>query len=184
MQDLVLIHAYKEGDNSAFWKIYEYYVDDIYRYIARKVWDIETSEDLTSKVWIKILGSIESYEEQSGASFKSWIYRIAHNSVIDYYRSKKENVDISEIPQPAISPDFGTMYDDTKKLQEVQGYLKTLSDKEQEVVFLRVWDDMTYKEISEVLGISVDNCKQVYSRTLKKIQANISLLLVILISMM
>ncbi len=159
-------------------------MDDIYRFVYRKIGDTQTSEDIVSSVWIKILNKIENYEEQSGATFKSWIYRIAHNSVIDYYRTKREQTDIDEIPEPSFSLDFGKMIDDKDKLKEVVSYLKSISSKEREIVFLRVWDDMSYREISEIVGESVDNCKQIYSRSIKKIQANITLtvFLIIIIS--
>lgn len=181
MQDLLLIQAYKDGDTQAFSQIYERYIDDIYRYIVRKVGDVSICEDLTSQVWMKILNRIDMYHEQSWASFKSWIYCIARNTVIDFYRSQKENVDIQEILEPSISPDFAKIYDDKQKLAEVQNYLKWLPSREQEIIFLRVWDDLSYKEISEILEISVDNCKKIYSRTIQKVQANISLLLCILV---
>lgn len=106
MEDILLINAYKQGNSSCFGELYDKYGDDIYRFVLRKVGERELAEDLTSGIWIKTLSSIDSYQEQSGATFKSWLYRIAHNSVIDYYRTKKENVDIEEIVEPSLSPDF------------------------------------------------------------------------------
>jgi len=181
MEDAVLVRSYRDGNNSSFSKIYDRYVGDIYRFIMRKVWDRETSEDITSQVWVKVLHNIDSYQEQSGATFRSWIYRIAHNTVIDYYRTKKEYCDLETIVEPSFSEDLGKVFDDKKKLDEVVWYLQNLSDKEKEIVFLRVWDDLSYKEISEVLGVSVDNCKQIYSRSIKKVQANITLIFTILL---
>jgi len=181
MEDALLVHAYQDGNTSSFWEIYERYMDDIYRFVIRKVWDKETSEDITSQVWIKILNSIDNYSEQSWATFKSWLYCIARNTVTDYYRTKKEHVDIEEVIEPGFTTDFGKHIDDVTTLKKVSQYVWELSDKEKEIVFLRVWDDLSYKEISEILGVSVDNCKQIYSRSVKKIQANITLLLMILV---
>lgn len=181
MEDALLIDAYKQGDMSGFSGIYDKYLDDIYRFVMRKVGDSEMSEDLTSQIWIKIFNNIDSYQPKSWASFKSWIYRIANNSVIDYYRTKKENASLEEIAEPVFSPDFAQNYDNKQRLKKVENYLTSLSHKEQEVVFLRVWDDLSYKEISTVLWISVDNCKQIYSRSIKKVQANITLLCIVLL---
>lgn len=179
MEDILLINAHKQGNTSCFGEIYEKYVDDIYRFVLRKVGEKETAEDLTSTIWIKILSSIDSYQEQSGATLKSWIYRIANNTVIDHYRTKKENVDMEEIVEPSLSPDFWKDLDNKDSLKHVVEYLQWFSSREQEIVFLRVWDDLSYKEISEILGESVDNCKQIYSRTIKKVQANITLILLL-----
>ena len=181
MEDIVLINAYKEWDSSCFWEIYKKYIGDIYRFVYRKVGNVQVSEDITSSIWIKILNSIHTYEEQSGASFKSWIYRIAHNSVIDYFRTKKEDINIEEITEPWWNLDFWKEIDDKDTLVRVKKYLWELSEREREIVFFRVWDDMSYREISEILCISVDNCKQICSRTIKKIQANISLVLLFLL---
>ncbi len=181
MEDIVLVNAYKQGDTSSFSELYEKYVDDIYRFVFRKTWDTNTSEDLTSEIWIKICSSIQKYQEQSGATFKSWIYRIAHNSVIDHYRKQKEHLDIDEVEPPSISPDFAKSVDDSTTLKKVTDYLHTLSSREQEIVFLRVWDDLDYKEISEILWISVDNCKKIYSRSIKKVQANVATMLLFIL---
>ena len=181
MEDIVLIGAYKDGDNSAFWDLYKKYIDDIYRFVYRKIGEEKIAEDIVSEIWIKILNNIENYREQSGATFKSWIYRIAYNTVIDYYRTKKEKVDIEEILEPWFSSDFWKNIDDKDCLKRVEKYLENLSQKEREIIFLRVWDDMSYKEISEIIGESVDNCKQICSRTMKKIRANIIFLFLLVL---
>lgn len=181
MEDIVLVNAYKDGDDSSFNEIYERYIDDIYRYVYRKVGDREVSEDITSSIWMKILQNIEKYQEQSWATFKSWIYRIAHNAVVDHYRTRKEHEDIDGICEPGFSQDFWKQVDDTDSLKKVMQYLQQLWAKEKEIVILRVWDDMSYKEISEIVWESIDNCKQICSRSLKKIQANITLVLVLIL---
>ncbi len=179
MQDTVLVGSFLQWNASSFWEIYEKYVDDIYRFVYRKTWDTQTAEDLTSDIWIKIFKNIAKYSEQSWATFRSWIYTIAQNTVIDYYRTHKQNTDIDESLIPAIDNDFAQMVDNSQTLKDVTSYLQTLSPREQEIVFLRVWDDLSYKEISKILWISIDNCKQIYSRSLKKIQANVALVFLI-----
>jgi RNA polymerase sigma factor (sigma-70 family) len=85
------------------------------------------------------------------------------------------------VEPPSISPDFAKSVDDSATLKKVTDYLHTLSSREQEIVFLRVWDDLDYKEISEILGISVDNCKKIYSRSIKKVQANLATMLLFIL---
>lgn len=181
MEDIILIRAYKSWDSSCFSQLYSRYIDDIYRFILRKTGDIEVAEDITSQVWIKILTHIYDFEEKSGATFKSWIYRIAYNAVVDFYRKQKETVGLDDIPEISLSEDVWKYVDDKEKLTQVKQYLETLSKNEQEVVFLRVWDDLSYKEISEILWLSLDNCKKIYSRSIKKIQSNIVTLICIIL---
>ena len=94
--------------------------------------------------------ALERFEAQEGASFKSWIYRIAQNTIIDYYRSKKEQVDIDEISEIGFHENITDIIDNKEKLLRVREFLKTLKPIEQEIIFLRIWDDLSYKEIAEI----------------------------------
>ncbi len=167
------IIRFQAGDFDAFGEIYEEYVDQIFAFILRKTSDREIAEDLTSQVWMKAMKGLEKFSDKQGASFKSWIYRIANNSVIDHYRTQKEQLDIDKVDEIGISADLGKCIDDQDKLIEVKAFLGDLKPIEQEIVTLRVWDEMSYREIAEVTGKKEDNCKQIYKRTIEKIQANI-----------
>jgi len=149
----------------------------------RKVSEREIAEDISSEVWMKILKNTTKFLKKDGASFKSWIYTIANNAVIDYYRTKKEKVDIEEIGEVGFHNDFGKNLDDKEKLAQVQEFLEKLKPLEKEVVILRVWDDLSYREIGEITGKTEANCKQIFKRTLEKIQANtvVPLLLILLL---
>lgn len=124
---------------------------------------------------------VDSFSEKEGASFKSWIYTIANNTIIDYYRTKKEQVDIEEIGELGFHSDFAKDFDNKEKLKEVQVFLSELKPIEREVVILRAWDDLSYREIGEITGKTEANCKQIFKRTIEKIQANITLLLILLL---
>ena len=97
MQEQDYILAFQKGSFDAFGNLYELYVESIYAFILRKTGEKEIAEDLSSQVWIKAMKALERFQTQEGASFKSWIYRIAQNTVIDYYRGKKEEIAIDEV---------------------------------------------------------------------------------------
>ncbi len=181
MQEQDYITRYQKGDFSAFWALYEEYVDQIFAYVLRKTSDREVAEDLTSQIWMKAMKGLKNFDFQEGASFKSWIYRIASNIVIDYYRSKKEQVNLDEIAEIWISENLASQIDNKDSLTQVLNFLKKLKPIEEEIVILRIWDDLSYKEIAEITWKKEDNCKQIYKRSLEKIQANCSLLLFIMI---
>lgn len=173
MQDYDYIIRFQDWDFDAFGKLYERYIDQIFGFVFRKTSDRAVAEDVTSQVWIKAMKGLQKFSHREWASFKSWIYRIAQNSVIDYYRSTQVEVDIEDIFELGFSLDMAQYIDNKDKLWEVQSFLSGLSPIEQEVVVLRVWDELSYKEIAELLGKKEDNCKQIYKRTMLKVHANI-----------
>src|SRR5512143_1818066 len=94
-----LVRRAQQQDAQAFAQLYEAYFDKIYRYIVLRVGNETEAEDLTQGVFMKVLHSISSYKPQ-GVPFSSWLYRIAHNQVVDFLRqkSKKATVDIEGLP--------------------------------------------------------------------------------------
>lgn len=180
MQEQDYILAFQAWDFEAFGNLYEDYVDSIFAFVFRKTGDREIAEDLCSQVWMKAMKALERFETQEGASFKSWIYRIAQNTIIDHYRSKKEQVDIDEIAEIGFHENIAEVIDNKDKLTQVTIFLETLKPIEREIVILRVWDNLSYKEIAEITGKTQDNCKQIYKRSLEKIQANVTLLLLLM----
>ncbi len=181
MQEQDYILAFQKGDFDAFGNLYELYIDKIFAFILRKTSEREIAEDLCSQVWMKAMKGLDKFSEQEGASFKSWIYRIAQNTVIDYYRGKKEQVHLDEIVESGFHEDIASCIDNSDRLDEVQAFLTTLKAFEREIVILRVWDDLSYKEISEITWKKEDNCKQTFKRTLEKIQANVPILLFLIL---
>lgn len=175
MQDRKYIDRFQSGDFQAFGVLYEKYIDSIFAFVYRKTSDREIAEDITSQVWIKTLKSLEYFGEKENAGFKSWIYRIANNTVIDYYRTKKENIDIDTIAEIGISWDFAKEIDDKDKLTKVVEYMDLLKPIEREIVTLRIWDDVSYSEIAKICDKKEDNCKKIFSRALAKIWANVTM---------
>ncbi|MFQ5460582.1 MAG: sigma-70 family RNA polymerase sigma factor, partial [Anaerolineae bacterium] len=83
------------GDRAAYSALYERYVDKIYRYIYYKVGDREQSEDLTSQTFLKAWHAIADYEWRS-YPFGAWLFRIAHNLVVDYHRARRETASLDD----------------------------------------------------------------------------------------
>lgn len=180
MRDRKYIDRFQAGDFEAFGVLYERYIDNIFAFVYRKTSDREIAEDLTSRVWMKALKSLEFFWDRDNANFKSWIYRIAQNTVIDYYRIRKEKIDIDAIVEIGISSDFAAEIDNSDKLWKVVSYLSELKSIEREIVTLRIWDDLSYKQIAALVWKKEDNCKKIFSRALKKIQENIVMMILLL----
>lgn len=173
VQDRKYIDRFQSGDYEGFNMLYEKYIDRIFAFIYRKTSDRELAEDITSQVWIKVLKSLEYFGEKENAGFKSWLYCVANNTVIDHYRTKRETIDIQNITEVWISDEFANELDNKDKLEDVLQYMKSLKPLEREIVTLRIWDDMSYKQIAKIVWKKPDNCKKILSRALGKIAANV-----------
>ncbi len=149
-----------------FGKLYDEYIKKIFNFIYYKTHHKETAEDLTSETFIKALNNLDSFNENKG-SFSTWIYQIARNTVIDFYRTQKHYVNIDDIWDLSKEEDILRDLDTVKKLEDIKEYLKTLKNEQREIVILRVWEGMSYKEISEAMGKSEASCKMAFSRTIK-----------------
>src|ERR1044071_6299092 len=91
VSELKLIRFSQQGDRDAFGCLYETYLDRIHRYIYFRVMDPEVAEDITSLVFLRAWEKLETF--QSGRSpFAGWLYRIAHNAIIDHYRTRKASI--------------------------------------------------------------------------------------------
>ena len=182
MEDKELVIQCQEWNLEVFWELYDRYIDKIYKFIYLKTSSQEIAEDLSSEVFFKAMNSIDSfrsYEEKT--SFKSWIYTIANNKVIDFYRTQKTETNIDDCFDLWQHYNFAEDVDNKEKLEKITAFLDTLKPEQKEIVILRIWEDLSYKEIAEITGKTLDNCKKIVSRSLKNIQANFILLLFIIL---
>lgn len=164
-----LIQRSQKGDTEAFGKLYDIHVRTIYNFIYYKTFHKETAEDLTSETFFKALRSIETVDPER--SFTSWLYKIAQNSVLDHYRSKRQTEDIDDfwdITSDENSPLEAA--DIAENVHRLKQHLNKLSAIERDIIIMRVWQDMPYKTIAEVVGKSEASCKMIYSRSLAKLR--------------
>lgn len=164
-----LVKKAKGGrDSDAFGQLYDEYADQIFRYIYYKVGHIAESQDLTGQTFLKAFENIESYEMRDVA-FSSWLYRIAHNLVVDYFRreSKRERVSIDEQP-PAPSnqgnPAEAVMADlESERLYKA---MQKLTYNQREVLVLKFIDNLSNNQVAEIMGISAGAVKSTQKRGL------------------
>jgi RNA polymerase sigma-70 factor, ECF subfamily len=147
-----LIRRAQQLDQAALTQLYEENFDRIYRYIVLKIGDRTEAEDMTQTVFLNALRSISSYKSQ-GLPFSSWLYRIAHNQIVDHLRrvSRKTVVPLDEsLPIPDTDPDPQVAAEMKFEIEEVARAAKQLTPAQQEVISLRFASEMS---ITEVAGI-------------------------------
>ncbi len=179
MSEKEAILSCQNWDLDKFSLLYENYFDQIYKFIFLKTYDKSLSQDICQETFFKALNKINNFNYNHENSFKAWIYRIAYNLIIDDYNAKKRQINIDEIAEFCYDCDFAKNLDNKNKLKEIFEFFDTLNKKHKEILVMRFWDDLTYKEISDLTWESVDNCKKVVSRTLKKIPENLIFVLFI-----
>lgn len=183
MHEIKLIESFKAWNKKVFWEIYDKYVDKVYEFIYFKTYDEQISEDLTSDTFFKALKSLNKFDTTiENVSLKAWFMKIAYNNVIDYYKKKKDELCLDDILEKSECNDLAKEIDDKEKLKEVVTYLKTLKQEHSEILIMRLWDNLSYKQIAEITWKTEDNCKKIVSRTLVKINSNITLVLTVLLN--
>ena len=167
--DSLYVSRCQEGDIEAFGVLYDRYIDKIYRFVFYKTFVKEVAEDITSDVFHKALQKINSYEADKGV-FSAWIYRIARNNVIDYYRSQKGDVPLEDVFDVGFDERTPESLDAIAALDKVNVYLETLSSKQREIITLRVWEELSYREIAEIVGGTEDGVKMAFSRSIRELR--------------
>lgn len=180
-RDRLLVQKALEGDRTAFGTLYEYYLPRIYRYLYHRTLNRETAEDLTSRSFLKALDKLESYSPRRG-SFSAWLYRIAGNSLIDHYRREGRSKTVpavwDEVPS---AEDFVPDVHNRLCWEQVRPLVGALPPDKREILFLRIWDGLSFPEIAEITGKSEGACKMGFSRTLEQLRKHDALALVLLI---
>ncbi len=182
MEDLIIIEKCKGWDFWEFSIIYDKYVDLIYKFIYLKTTNKEVSEDLTQEVFFSVINKISTFQIKEGSSFKAWIYKIAYNKTIDFYKKNREILDIKDYLDYWDNIDFWKNIDNKDKLKEIFQSLQNYKKEHREVFLLRIWNDLNYSEIAEITWLKKDNCKKIVSRMLKEINSNMLVLLLFLIT--
>jgi RNA polymerase sigma-70 factor, ECF subfamily len=156
LQDEInLVQRAQQNDSQALAEIYEAYFDKIYRYIAMRIRNEMEAEDLTQQVFMKLLQSISSFKNQ-GVPFSSWVFRIAHNQVVDFLRqqNRKSTVDIEGLPLPDTADDPQHIMEQEYDIQELKKAMQHLTESQQEVLSLRFTGEMPIAQCAQIMGKS------------------------------
>lgn len=157
------------GEAEAFGQLYDKYQSGIYRFIYLKVGRREEAEDLTHQVFLKSWRNISNYSFK-GFPFSSWLYSIARNQVIDFYRLKKEVVELDSIAELKTENDSQIYFDKKNDLARVKNAILELNDEQQNVIILRFIEDFSISETAMALDKSESAVKLLQHRAIKKLK--------------
>ena len=148
-----LVLQAQDGDAEAFGRIYDGYVERIYRFVFFRVDDQQTAEDLTSQVFLKAWSNLDRFEF-TRTPYIAWLYTIAHNTVIDHYRTRKVTTALEDVQlsQPDDAEAVENQIDLTVEMKTIKAAMQNLTDDQQQVLHLRFIEGMSNTEIAQQLG--------------------------------
>ena len=180
IKDKILYLRLKQKDKDAFIKAYDSYIEDIYRFIYFKVGNREDAEDITSQVFLKSWDYIQNNNLLEYKTIKPFFYRVARNSIVDYYRDKsdKENISINnennKIDVIDEKVDLNKEVDLKNDIKNLQEAMQELKNEYREVLLLRYINELSVKEIAEILEKNKGNVRVLIFRAIKALKNIVS----------
>jgi RNA polymerase sigma-70 factor (ECF subfamily) len=164
MTDEQLVVSYAEGDNAAFDILLNRHKNGVFSYIYFIVHNRELAEDIFQETFIKAIVTIKQDRYTENGKFRAWIMRISHNLIIDHFRQEKNEQTISNDECDAdlfnnSKLSDGTVEDELVKAQiltDVRRLIDYLPDAQREVLQLRYYKDLSFKEIADITGVSIN----------------------------
>lgn len=164
LSDEQLVKNYANGDSDAFDTLLARYQQKIYSYILFLVHDDEVADDLFQETFMKAIVTIRQGRYVESGRFSAWLTRIAHNLVIDKYRQDRNSNVISNDASDADLFNDVSLSDITvemkmiteQSLTDVGRLLKELPDNQKEVLYMRFYQDLSFKEIADAAGVSIN----------------------------
>ncbi|MFL0352720.1 RNA polymerase sigma factor [Xanthomarina sp. GH4-25] len=161
--DATLVSNYINGDESALETLITRHKQRIYSFIYSKVFDRDVSEDIFQDTFIKVIKTLKKRKYNEEGKFLPWVMRIAHNLVIDHFRKN------SRMPKFSNTGDFNifsvlsdSTLDAEKRIiksqveSDVRKIIEELPEDQKEVLVMRMYNDMSFKEISDKTGVSIN----------------------------
>jgi RNA polymerase sigma-70 factor, ECF subfamily len=168
-----LIGRARDGDRKAYGRVFRLCYEDIFDYIARRVGNRTDAEDLTMHVFAKGLKAVDSYEDR-GHSVKAWLYRIAHNAVVDHFRTMRQSVDLEEVPEIADGSDVETMVASRQELAGLYREIAGLPSAQAEVLILRFIEDRSVAETAMILEKKEVTVRALQFKGIKNLRARLA----------
>ena len=150
-----LVRRAKEHDEAALTQLYEENFDKIYRYIVLKIGDRTEAEDMTQQVFLKAFKSISGYKLK-GSPFSSWLFRIAHNQMVDYWRKKSKRATVP-LDETFIGSSNSNPSSEAERKMDIENLVaatKQLTGLQREVVSLRFAGGLSVAQVASSMGKS------------------------------
>ena len=164
LSDQALLEMYQQGNREAVSQLLERHTRRVRDYVRMMVHNDDVAEDLTQEVLIKVVKVLDEGRYTDKGRFLPWVLRIAHNRVLDYFRAQKQVKTISEssagfdilgnknLAEPSIEDSIIS----EQRAEEIRALVEELPEEQREVVKMRYYEGLSFKEIAEHTGVSIN----------------------------
>lgn len=165
LTDEQLAMSYIEGDNRAFEELLSRTQSKLYSYIMFVVHDRETADDVFQETFVKVITRLHQHKYAPSGKFGAWLMRIAHNVMMDLYRNHRSdkvveaanNNDLSNVGgEGLLDIPVESQFVNAQVLRDVEKMMNNLPAPQREVVYMRFYQEMSFKEIAETTGVSIN----------------------------
>ncbi len=158
----------------AFTELYEQYLPKVFRYVSYRISDVHTAEDLTSMIFEKALTRFKTFHPEK-ASFSTWIFSIARNTLVDHYRVHQREQNVPLETTFYVSGEEGNPEEEivrNEEYRELQECISRLASQEKEIIALKFGAEMTNRQIARTMGLSESNVGVILYRAVRKLRDN------------
>lgn len=164
LSDQALLEMYQQGSREAVSQLLERHIRRVRDYVRMMVKDSDVADDLTQEVLIKVVKVLDEGRYTDKGRFLPWVLRIAHNRVLDYFRAQKQVKTVSEssagfdilgsknFAEPSIEDNIIS----EQRAEEIRALVEELPEEQREVVKMRYYEGLSFKEIAEHTGVSIN----------------------------
>ena len=164
LSDQALLDMYQQGHREAVSQLLERHTRRVRDYVRMMVKDNDVADDLTQEILIKVVKVLDEGRYTDKGRFQPWLLRIAHNRVLDYFRAQKQVKTINEssvgydilgsknMAEPSIEEEIIS----EQRAEEIRALVEELPEEQREVVKMRYYEGLSFKEIAELTGVSIN----------------------------
>ncbi len=164
MTDEQLVKAYAAGSNDAFDTLLKRHQDRIYNYILRIIKNEDIANDIFQDTFVKAIQTIRQGRYTENGKFPAWISRIAHNLIIDYYRQERsenlQSADVTDVDvlnrKELCEETIEDIIISDQIRSDVKYLIEELPELQREVLKMRYYQNLSFKEIAEITGVSIN----------------------------
>ena len=168
-----------QRDAEAFGQLYSMYFDRVYRYVRFRVGNTTDAEDLTGSIFLSAWRTIDRFSPKHDASFAGWLFRLAHNAIVDRYRRQRESVSLDDVGACVACDDesSGTehMVEWRLTVAELHQALQALTAEQREVVLLRFVEGLSAREVGDIMGKQEGTVRGMQFRAIEALRRTLSI---------
>jgi len=172
IQEKILLHQIRRGNQTAFAKLYNEYVDKIQRFILFKISKKEIAEEMTQNVFAKTLNYLLGGGEIK--NFRAFLYQTARHLVIDFYRKRHLEISLEEAQEISFSPDYHQKIDQKMEIEEIKKHLSFLKPEHQEIILLRFFEELPFRDIAKITGQKEATLRMIAHRGIKELKEKLT----------